>query len=98
MREKLYGRKSRQFVDEKNYTNTINSKSDSSKSCFWVFYSITNTPNKKTPKYKIPGYPRFPDMGLQSQIFVEIVRRFCQQSGQLWKQISWVLFGFRSAH
>jgi hypothetical protein len=34
---------------------------------------------------------------LQSKNFVEIVCRFCQQSGQLWKQITRDLFGFPSA-
>jgi hypothetical protein len=35
---------------------------------------------------------------LRSQKFVESLNRFYQQSGQLWKQIARVLFGFRSAY
>jgi hypothetical protein len=37
-------------------------------------------------------------MGLQTQNFVEIVSRFCQQSGQLWTRISPDWFGFCSAY
>jgi hypothetical protein len=45
-----------------------------SKTCF-IFLT------KKTPKYYTPDCPRFPNMGVQSQNFVEMVSRFCQQSG-----------------
>jgi hypothetical protein len=76
----------------------INPGSDSFKSCFWVFCLIVNAPTKKTPKYKTPGCLRFPSMGLQSQNLVEIVSRFCQRSGQLWKLISQVLLEFSSAY
>jgi hypothetical protein len=55
----------------------------------WASVKITASPPLSTA---------LPSMDVQCQNFVEIVSRFCQQSGQLWKLISRVLFGFCSAY
>ncbi len=57
----LHGRKNliKRF---KNGNNTVGKwvvkspRSDSSKSCFWIFGSIVNTPTKKNPYHEIPCY------------------------------------------
>jgi hypothetical protein len=65
---------------------------------FRVFSSIVNTPLRKNHIIKPLVTCQFSGTCLQSQKFVESVNRFCQQSGQLWKLISLVLFGFRSSY
>jgi hypothetical protein len=78
---------------------------DSSKSCFLIFYWIDHTPTREIPwnpwndaHSETACCSQFSSTGLQSQNFKEIVYLFCLRHGQLWKQISRVLFGFCSTY
>jgi hypothetical protein len=73
-------------------------RSDSPKFCFRDFCSIINTPIKKKTQHKTPWHPLFSSTCLQSQNFIKNTGHFRRRKGQLWDQISPVLFKFVSAY
>ncbi len=75
-----------------------NPKSDSSKFCFRTFFRYSVPQLRKNHNMKPLVFPHFSPTGLQSQIFGGTPSLLWLRKGQLWKQISRVLFRFCSTY